>query len=110
VIKQLNKDTQHIEPFDDYIVVNDSFSLIIQPSVPVPCGYGAYWSFRPDMRIEVDVTLGVPLSNNGHHDILGYFAFPRMLSLPRNIRLFSTSDETIGLYAYPTLEMIGSIS
>jgi len=110
VMKELNNDARHVEKFDNYVVVNDSFSLVIQPSVPVPYGYGVYWSFRPDERMEVDMTLGVPLSNNGHHNILGYLTFPRMLALPRNIRLFSTSEDILSLYGYKTLEIISSIS
>jgi DNA invertase Pin-like site-specific DNA recombinase len=110
VVRQLHSTARRVETFDDYFVLNDSFSLVIQPSVPVPFGYGAYWSFRPDQRVEVDITLGVPLSDNGHYDILGYLAFPRMLAMPHNIRLFSTSDGTLDMYGYDTLKMISSIS
>jgi hypothetical protein len=106
VIHNLHKELSHVEEFNDYLVIEESLSMVIQPSVPVPHGYGAYWSFRPDKRSEIDMTLGVPLSNNDKYEILGYLAFPRLLHLPNNVRLFSTSDSDIELYGYEPVQLI----
>ncbi len=65
VAEQLSSKAKRIEQFEDYFVLNDNLSILVQPSVPVPYGYGVYWSFRPDPRVEIDITLGVPLSNSG---------------------------------------------
>ena len=109
VINDLRSQTDDLEEFEDYVVLNGCFSVLIQPSVPIPYGYGAYWSFRPDQRVEVDVTLGVPLSNNRRYDILGYLFFPRLLAPPRNVKIFSTSQGNLDLYGYHDLEMIENI-
>ncbi|TET34904.1 MAG: recombinase family protein [Planctomycetota bacterium] len=109
VVDQLRTLARQVEEIDDYVVLNDSFSLLIQPSVPVFHGYTTYWSFLPDSRKEVDITLGVPLSNSGKHDILGYLTFPRMLVDSRNIKLFSSSDSRLELYGCRNLDMIAAL-
>lgn len=109
VAEQLGNRASRIEQFEDYLVLNDSVSVLIQPSVPVPYGYGVYWSFRPDPRIEIDITLGVPLSNSEKYSILGYLAFPRLLVDSRNIRVFSTSEGKLDLYGYRNLNMIDNV-
>jgi DNA invertase Pin-like site-specific DNA recombinase len=105
----LTLSTKKIEDYDDYIVLNDSFSVLIQPSVPIPHGYGGYWSFRLDPRLEVDVTLGVPLSNSNEYNILGYMAFPRIMTQDRNIRVFNSSDGPIERFGYRDLELIEDV-
>jgi len=109
VVNKLSNIANQIDPFEDYFVLNDSVSVLIQPSVPVPYGYGVYWSFRPDPRIEIDITLGVPLSNGGKYNILGYLAFPRLMVDSRNIRVFGTSEAKLDLYGYCNLDMIDSV-
>jgi DNA invertase Pin-like site-specific DNA recombinase len=109
VAEQLGSKARRIEQFEDYFVLNDSLSVLVQPSVPVPHGYGVYWSFRPDPRVEIDITLGVPLSNSGRYDILGYLVFPRLLVESRNIKVFGSSDGKLDLYGYSNLDMIDSI-
>ena len=74
--------------------------------MPLPFGYREYWAFRPDPRKEVDITLGVPLSNSGKYDILGYLILPRLLVRSRNIRVFSSSEPMLELHGHPGLEMI----
>ncbi len=106
VMDHLGHQGRKVEKFEDYVVLDDSFSLTIQPSVPVPYGYGAYWTFRPDPRTEVDITLGVPLSNNGQYKILGYLAFPRMLMDRRNIKIYSSSDGKLDLFGYHDLDVV----
>ncbi len=106
----LTLSTKKIENYDDYIVLNDSFSVLIQPSVPIPYGYGGYWSFRLDPRLEVDVTLGVPLSNSNEYNILGYMAFPRIMTRDRNIRVFNSSNGPIERFGYQNLELIEDVA
>jgi len=38
VTEKLRERTDRLNVFDDYLVLNDSFSVVIQPSVPVPRG------------------------------------------------------------------------
>ena len=109
VAEQLSSRAKRIERFEDYFVLNDRLSVLIQPSVPVPYGYGVYWSFRPDPRNEIDITLGVPLSNSGRYDILGYLAFPRLLVKSHNIKIFGGSDSQLDLHGYNNLDMIESV-
>lgn len=106
VLEQLNLKAHKIEQHEDFLILNDSFSLIIQPSVPVPCGYQTYWAFRPDPRVEVDITLGVLLSSNGKFDILGYLAFPRIMVNHRTIQFFSSSAGKLELHGYENLDLI----
>ena len=105
----LKTQTEDIEEYEDYVVLNGCFSILIQPSIPVPYGYGAYWSFRPDQRVEIDVTLGVPLSNNKKYDILGYLFFPRLMIPGKSLKIFSSSEGNLDLYGYQNLDMIDSI-
>lgn len=109
VVDFLKHSTDQIEEYKDYVVIDDSFSVLIQPSIPVPYGYSTYWSFLPDPRLEIDVTLGVPLSNNNEYSILGYMAFPRILTLNRNIRVFNSSESLISLFGYHDLELIQNV-
>jgi DNA invertase Pin-like site-specific DNA recombinase len=109
VAEQLGNIAKRIEQFEDYFVLNDSLSVLVQPSVPVPYGYGVYWSFRPDSRIEIDITLGVPLSNNGQYDIVGYLLFPRLLLQGHNIKVFGGSYGKLDLYGYSNLDIIDSV-
>lgn len=109
ILTHLGSKIKKVEEYHDYIILNDSFSILIQPSVPVPHGYGVYWSFYPDSRIEIDVTLGVPLSNNRMNDILGYFVFPRLLCSSRNIKIFSSSHGNLDLHGYTDLNVIKKV-
>jgi hypothetical protein len=45
----------------------------------MPYGLANYWFFRPDRREVIDITLGVPLSEDKQPRILGYLALPRLL-------------------------------
>jgi DNA invertase Pin-like site-specific DNA recombinase len=95
-----------VEDYADFMVVDDCFTVLVQPSVPVPWGYQSYWSFRPDRRPVVDITLGVPLSGAEEYDILGYLALPRLLIKEPSIRLFSPDDSRIELFGHDGLELI----
>ena len=90
IIESLRQAAIGFEQFSDFIVIEDYFSLIIQPSVPMPRGYEACWVFHPDQRVEVDITIGVPLSCPKDLDVLGYLVFPRLLS-HRSVRIHSSA-------------------
>jgi DNA invertase Pin-like site-specific DNA recombinase len=106
VVAELKTKAEHLEEYEDYIVLDRSFSILIQPSVPEPLGYQEFWAFRPDPRKEVDITLGVPLSNDGEHRILGYLVLPRLLVRNSHIRVFGSSVPKLELYGYSGLDMI----
>jgi hypothetical protein len=109
VVSQLRKIAGQVEEYDDFVVVNNSFTVLVQPSLPVPYGYYAYWAFRPDRRPVVDITLGVPVSNSGKYEILGYLAMPRLMVRQRSVRIFSTSDTKLEMYGYNGLDMIKTL-
>jgi DNA invertase Pin-like site-specific DNA recombinase len=106
VVGQIKKIADQIVEHNDFLVINNSFTVLVQPSVPVPCGYYAYWAFQPDKRPVVDITLGVPVSNSGKYEILGYIAMPRLMVRQRSIRIFSTSDTKLEMYGHNGLDMI----
>jgi DNA invertase Pin-like site-specific DNA recombinase len=103
---QLRGLVQGVESYDDFLVVNGRFTVLIQPSVPVPHGYTQYWYFRPDTRAVVDITLGVPVSGPRGPEILGYLALPRLLVEDRGIRLFGSSETRLELYGHRGLDVI----
>ena len=95
---------------DDFIVINNYASMHIQPCVPIPFGYEAYWSFRPDKRAQVDLTLGVPLSNNGEFQVLGYTIFPRMMTFRREINIRSTMGDRWDMYSWSLVDVLANFS
>lgn len=109
VLDELRGRSHEVKPFGDYVVLNDVLSLVVQPSVPIPSGYSVYWSFQPDPRVEVDITLGVPLSNTSDGDILAYLMFPRVLVGNHTVRIFGGSESKLALYGYANLDIIGEI-
>jgi DNA invertase Pin-like site-specific DNA recombinase len=106
VESQLRDGIQDVQNYDDFLVVNGSFTVLIQPAVPVPHGYNQYWYFRPDMRRAVDITLGVPVTDPQGPQILGYLALPRLLVEDRGVRLFGSSQSRIDLYGHRGLDII----
>lgn len=92
--------------YDDFLVIDQKLTVLVQPSVPMPCGLATYWFFRPDQREVIDITLGVPLSEGVQPRILGYLALPRLLVQDHWIRLFSTSQSRLEMYGYSGLAMI----
>lgn len=107
---QLSAAGTKLEECEDFLVLNGCLTVLIQPSVPVPYGCRTYWSFRPDRRTEIDITLGVPLSNSGRFDVLGYLAFPRLMTRERCIRLSSASDSRIEMSGHNGLDFIKELA
>lgn len=105
ILQDIREVAGGVEQFDDFIVIDDYFSLTIQPAVPIPRGYEACWVFRPDARREVDLTIGVPLSCPCDLDVLGYLVFPRLLC-DRRVSIHTASNTTATLHAYSLLELI----
>jgi DNA invertase Pin-like site-specific DNA recombinase len=106
VESQLREGIEDVESYDDFLVLNGRFTVLIQPSVPIPHGYTQYWYFRPDMRSVVDITLGVPVTDPLGPQILGYLALPRLLVEDRGVRLFGSSESRIDLYGHRGLDVI----
>jgi len=106
VFQAISQEAQLVDEHEDFIVINQDFTVLIQPSVPMPDGYGAFWSFRPDQRPVVDITLGVALSDDGEREILGYLALPRLMVPQRSVRLTAASDARIELQGYNGLDLI----
>lgn len=98
-----------VEEYQGFLIIERSLTILIQPSVPIPHGYRVYWSFTPARRVEIDITLGVPLSNSGKYKILGYLAFPRMLVSSAQIQLSNNNDYCIELFGHNGLELIKDI-
>lgn len=103
---RLRREVGAVESHEDFLVVNRKFTVLVQPSVPVPHGYGQYWYFRPDGRGTVDITLGVPVSGPNGPTILGYLALPRLLVRDRAIRLFGSRQARLDMYGHTGLEAI----
>jgi len=97
---------QDVVAYDDFLVLNRKFTVLIQPSVPVPHGYSQYWYFRPDARGTVDITLGVPVSGPKGPQILGYLVLPRLLVRGHGIRLFASSEPCLDMYGYNGLDVL----
>lgn len=91
---------------EDFLVIDEKLTVLVQPSVPMPYGLAAYWFFRPDQREVIDITLGVPLSEGTQPRILGYLALPRLLVQNRWIRLFSSSHSRLEMYGHNGLAII----
>lgn len=106
VFEAICQEARLVDEHDDFIVINRDFTVLIQPSVPIPDGYGAFWAFRPDRRPTVDITLGVPLSDEGDHEILGYLALPRLMVPQPWVRLSAGTEARIELHGYNGLELI----
>lgn len=106
VFEAIGREAQAVETYEDFIVINRQFTVLIQPSVPVPYGYGTFWAFRPDRRPVVDITLGVPLSDGDSPEILGYLAMPRLMVSEPWVRLSGGDDGLIALHGYNGLDLI----
>ena len=106
VVQRLEALALHVEPYEDFLVVDRRLTVLVQPSVPVPYGYGACWYFRPDHREVIDITLGVPLTDASQADIMGYLALARLLVKDRWLRVFSTSKSKIDMYGHDGLDII----
>lgn len=106
VTEHIEAIVNHVVAYDDFLVIDQRLTVLIQPSVPMPYGDAAYWFFRPDQRAVIDITLGVPLSELEQPRILGYLALPRLLVQEDWIRMFSTSESRLEMHGHNGLEII----
>ena len=106
VREALAKVCAKVENHEDFLVLNGSLTVLVQPSIPVPTRYEANWPFWPDPRPVVDITLGVLISAPKDFNILGYLAFPRLFFPASIIRLSSNNDPRIDLFGHRTLDFL----
>lgn len=105
IARSLEEGAAAVEAVDDFLVIDNLFSVSIQPIVPLPQGCDACWIFHPDQRADVDLTIGVPLSCPRDFEVLGYLAFPRLLFRDK-VRINSSDDGRLDLYGFPLIPFI----
>lgn len=106
VYEEISQITSQVDLYNDFLVIDKRFTIMIQPSVPVEYGYSQYWYFRPDMRHVIDITLGVPVSKTPPYEIQGYMIFPRLFFGKRGIRLFGSSEFYLAMHGHRDLTFI----
>jgi DNA invertase Pin-like site-specific DNA recombinase len=94
VHEQLCKQVPEVIAYSDFFVLDQKLTISVQPTIPIPNGYSAYWHIEPDSRSVIDITLGVLLSDPTKLEILGYIALPRGFSTSSIWRFGSTSTRT----------------
>jgi len=107
---RLREITPQVEAYEDFLVINRRFTVLVRPTMPMQHGYIEYWFLQPDSRDVVDITLGVPVASSEPHPILGYLALPRLLAGNRPFRLFSGSESRLDMYGYDGLELIRQLT
>lgn len=107
---RLREIAEEVEAYEDFLVINRRFTVLVRPTMPMQHGYAEYWFLQPDSREVVDITLGVPVSGSEPHPILGYLALPRLLVGPRSFRLFSSSESRLDMYGHDGLELIRQLT
>ena len=106
VYQALAAEVRQIMTYDSFLVVDEAFTVRVEPAMPMPYGYGYQWFFRQDMRSVVDITLGVPLSDETTPEILGYFPLPRLMAHDDIFCLSDQSQEKIKMHGYLGIEFI----
>jgi len=109
VRKMIETEANDVLECEDFLVINQLFSVKIVPVLPFPHGYGHQWYFRIDKRSCVDITLGVPVRDIKNTQILGYFPFLRVLTDEPLICIADSSSFKIGLYGHLDLHLIFDI-
>jgi len=106
VKKKIEAEANEVFEYEDFLVINQTFSIKIEPALPFPRGYGHQWYFRIDKRPNVDITLGVPLRDSKNSQILGYFPFLRALAEEPLVCIADSSKFKIELHGYSDLRLI----
>ena len=106
VKKMIESKANDVLEYEDFLVINQMFTVKIEPILPFPFGYGYQWYFRIDKRHNIDITLGIPLRDYKSSQILGYFPFPRVLTDESLVCIADSSSFKIGLYGYSDLRFI----
>lgn len=95
-----------VVPHQDVLIIDDRFTVLIQPAIPVVELTSPSWLFRPDHRPLVDITLGVPLADRDGSEILGYLAMPRLMMPTGWLRLSGSNPGLITLHGYKGLDFL----
>lgn len=98
VVDVLTNGEIKVVPFEDIFVIENLFTLNIQPAVAMQSGYEAYWVFHPHLRKEVDLLVGVPLAAPDDCNAMGYLFFPRMF-FNRRVRIHTTMKYELSMYS-----------
>lgn len=91
VHEQICNHVPDVLSYSDFLVLDRKLAISVQPAMPIPSGYEAYWPILPDARHVIDITLGVLLSDPEEMEILGYVALPRWLSGNNTVRIGAAS-------------------
>ena len=94
VMEQIRSHVPEVLSYADFLVLDQKLTVSIQPTVPVPHGYGNYWPLAPDNRPVIDMTLGVLLSEPADFSILGFIALPRWCGDGLQFRFTDSSMRT----------------
>ncbi len=104
----LHASVGEVLPYADFFVLGRKLTIAIQPVVPTPHGFSAYWPLRRDRRSVIDVTLGVLLAEPKSLQILGYILLPRWMQSAESMRVFCTS-QNIDLMGHHSLEFLSKL-
>jgi len=94
--------------YADFLVLDRKLTLSLQPVVPTPHGYAAYWPLRRDSRAVIDLTLGVLLAEPAQLRILGYIVLPKWIQTDRSIRV-CCSSQNIELLGHRNLDFLTAL-
>ena len=106
IVKEIADEAKNVETFSNFLVIDGAFTVRIEPALPLPYGYGYQWFFRQDMRTVVDITLGIPLSDEDKPDILGYFPLPRLMARTEIFQLTDQSFSKMEMHGYTGIDFI----
>ena len=106
IFKTIAQEAKNVLTYNNFLVVDEAFTIRIEPAMPLPYGYGYQWFFRQDMRTVVDITLGIPLSDEDKPEILGYFPLPRLIARDEIFQLTDQSLSKMEMYGYTGIDFI----
>jgi len=106
IFREIAGEAKSVETFSNFLVIDAAFTVRIEPALPLPYGYGYQWFFRQDMRTVVDITLGIPLSDEDKPEILGYFPLPRLMARDEIFQLTDQSLSKMEMFGYTGIDFI----
>lgn len=108
--EELRSRVENIQVCDDFLVLNELCSVLIQPCVPVEYGFDLRWSFRPDPRPMVDLTLGVVVADRESAEIAGYVLLPRLIMDPGWYTLSGGNGDLADIYGTQGLDFVKELA
>ena len=106
VFNEIADDVRNVNSYRDFLVIDERFTVKIQPAVAQPFGYGYQWFFRLDKRAAVDIVLGVPLADTEEREILGFFPITRFMTHEPYFAISNNSMTKFQMHGYTGLEFI----